>query len=89
MQTTLVENYPGFPEGIQGPDLMMNMRKQAEKMGVEFVDKNVEKINISNLTVDQYSARAIIVATGAEFKWLGLPSEQKIDWPRSVCLCYL
>ena len=86
MQTTLVENYPGFPEGIQGPDLMMNMRKQAEKMGVEFVDKNVEKINISNLTVDQYSARAIIVATGAEFKWLGLPSEQKLIG-RGVSAC--
>jgi thioredoxin reductase (NADPH) len=86
MQTTLVENYPGFPEGIQGPDLMLAMRKQAEKMGVEFVDKNVEKINISNLTVDQYSARAIIVATGAEFKWLGIPSEQKLIG-RGVSAC--
>jgi thioredoxin reductase (NADPH) len=86
MQTTLVENYPGFPDGIQGPDLMLNMRKQAEKMGVEFVDKNVEKINISNLTVDQYSARAIIVATGAEFKWLGIPSEQKLIG-RGVSAC--
>jgi len=86
MQTTLVENYPGFPEGIQGPDLMLNMRKQAEKMGVEFVDKNVEKINISNLTVDQYSARVIIVATGAEFKWLGLPSEQRLIG-RGVSAC--
>lgn len=86
MQTTLVENFPGFPDGIQGPDLMMNMRKQAEKMGVVFVDKNVEKVNISNLTVDQYSARAIIVATGAEFKWLGLPNEQKLIG-RGVSAC--
>lgn len=86
MQTTLVENFPGFPEGIQGPDLMMNMRKQAEKMGVEFVDKNVEKVDISNLTVDQYSARAIIVATGAEFKWLGLANEQKLIG-RGVSAC--
>ena len=86
MQTTLVENYPGFPDGIQGPDLMQAMRKQAEKMGVEFVDKNVEKVNISNLTVDQYSARAIIVATGAEFKWLGLPNEQKLIG-RGVSAC--
>ncbi len=86
MQTTLVENFPGFPEGIQGPDLMLNMRKQAEKMGVEFVDKNAEKVDISNLTVDQYSARAIIVATGAEFKWLGLPNEQKLIG-RGVSAC--
>lgn len=86
MQTTLVENFPGFPDGIQGPDLMLNMRKQAEKMGVEFVDKNVEKVNILNLTVDQYSARAIIVATGAEFKWLGLANEQKLIG-RGVSAC--
>ncbi|MBI5358367.1 thioredoxin-disulfide reductase [Candidatus Amesbacteria bacterium] len=86
MQTTLVENFPGFPDGIQGPDLMMNMRKQAEKMGVEFVDKNVEKVDVSKLTVGQYSARAIIVATGAEFKWLGLPSEQKLIG-RGVSAC--
>ncbi len=87
MQTTLVENFPGFPDGIQGPDLMMNMRKQAEKMGVEFVDKNVEKVNFSGpLTVDEYSTRSVIVATGAEFKWLGLPSEQKLIG-RGVSAC--
>ena len=86
MQTTLVENFPGFPDGIQGPDLMLNMRKQAEKMSVEIVDKNVEKIDLSNLTVDQYKARAIIIATGAEFKWLGLPSEQKLIG-RGVSAC--
>jgi thioredoxin reductase (NADPH) len=86
MQTTLVENFPGFPEGIQGPELMTAMRKQAEKMGVEFVDKNVEKVDVKNLTVDQYSTRAIIVATGAEFKWLGLLSEQKLIG-RGVSAC--
>lgn len=86
MQTTLVENFPGFPDGIQGPDLMLNMRKQAEKMGVEIVDKNVEKIDLSNLTVDQYKARAIIIATGAEFKWLGLANEQKLIG-RGVSAC--
>lgn len=86
MQTTLVENFPGFPEGIQGPDLMANMRKQAEKMGVEFVDKNVEKVDLSKLTVDEYKARAIIIATGAEFKWLGLPNEQKLIG-RGVSAC--
>lgn len=86
MQTTLVENFPGFPDGIQGPDLMAAMRKQAEKMGVEFVDKDAQKVDLANLTVDQYKTRAIIIATGAEFKWLGLPSEQKLIG-RGVSAC--
>lgn len=86
MQTTLVENFPGFPDGIQGPDLMLAMRKQAEKMGVEFVDKDAQKVDLANLTVDQYKTRAIIIATGAEFKWLGLPSEQKLIG-RGVSAC--
>jgi thioredoxin reductase (NADPH) len=84
MITTAVENFPGFPEGIQGPDLMMNMRKQAEKFGVKIIDEEVtgfEKENKSfktNTTNGSYMSKSIIIATGAEFKWLGLPSEQRL-----------
>ena len=80
MLTTLVENYPGFPEGIQGPDLMTNMRKQAEKFGVEVVDKNAESVDFSNkpFRVNDYLGKSVIIATGAEFNWLGLPSEQRL-----------
>lgn len=97
MQTTLVENFPGFPEGIQGPDLMANMRKQAENMGAKIVEEDVTAIDISkrpfvvstspnnspptpslSLREGDYVGKAIIVATGAEFNWLGLPSEQKL-----------
>lgn len=84
MQTTLVENFPGFPEGVQGPELMANMRKQAEKFGVVFVDEDVAGVefekNIFEVTVGEkkYSGKSVIIATGAEFNWLGLPSEQKL-----------
>ncbi|MBI2587481.1 FAD-dependent oxidoreductase, partial [Candidatus Amesbacteria bacterium] len=88
MLTTLVENYPGFPDGIQGPDLMANMRKQAEKFGVEVVDKNVTDVDFTRrpfevvarslLKGDSFLGKAVIIATGAEFNWLGLPSEQRL-----------
>lgn len=83
MLTTLVENYPGFPEGIQGPDLMVNMRKQAEHFGAEFVDANFRQgiFNKSPFTIDagekSYQGRAVIIATGADTKWLGVPGEQE------------
>ena len=64
---------------------MMNMRKQAENIGVTFVDKNV-KVDLATLSVDEYRAKAIIIATGAEFKWLGLPSEQRLIG-RGVSAC--
>lgn len=84
MQTTLVENFPGFPEGIQGPDLMMSMRKQAEKFGVKMEDRDALEVETDKqpfvVKTDnaQYLGKSIIVATGAEFNWLGLPSEQKL-----------
>jgi thioredoxin reductase (NADPH) len=83
MLTTLVENFPGFPEGIQGPDLMANMRKQAERFGTEFVDDNFTsadfsskpfKISVGDKT---YESKSVIIATGADTKWLGVPGEQE------------
>lgn len=83
MLTTLVENFPGFPEGINGPDLMMNMRKQAEHHGVEFIDDDFLGMNFSQmqtpftLTVGErkLAAKSILIATGADTKWLDIPGE--------------
>jgi len=92
MLTTEVENFPGFPEGIQGPDLMGNMRKQAEKYGAEFVDENFVSgdFSASPFTVHagekDYQGKAIIIATGADTKWLGVPGEkEKIGRGVSSC----
>ncbi len=85
MWTTEVENFPGLPEGIMGPELIGNMRKQAEKFGSIFVDDNALKVeNAEGVFVVQaqngelYSSHALIVATGADAKWLGLENEQKL-----------
>src|SRR5258706_7587406 len=83
--TTLVENYPGFPEGIQGPDLMTAMRKQAEHHGAEFVDDDLSPTDFTSqkpggnfvLKVGEkaYEGKTILIATGADTKWLGVPGE--------------
>ncbi len=88
MQTTLVENFPGFPDGIQGPDLMTNMRKQAENFGVRVIEEDVTAVDFSKwpLQVGANGAKAIIIATGAEFRWLGIPGEQKLIG-RGVSAC--
>jgi thioredoxin reductase (NADPH) len=88
MQTTLVENFPGFAEGIQGPELMANMRKQAERFGVKIVEKKVVKTEFGRrpFVVDEYLGKSVIIATGAEFKWLGVPGEQKLIG-RGVSAC--
>jgi thioredoxin reductase (NADPH) len=84
MLTTTVENFPGFPEGVEGPDLMKSMREQAVRFGAEFVEKNVEAVDFSKkpfeLTADgrTYYAKSVILATGADTKWLGIPGEQKL-----------
>ncbi len=80
MLTTLVENYPGFVDGIQGPDLMTNMRKQAEKFGVQILDEDAKTVEFAQtpFKVNSYLGKAVIVATGAEFKWLGVLGEQKL-----------
>ena len=76
--TTDVENYPGFPEGISGPDLVDNMRKQAERFGTRFVMKDVTRADLSvypfRITAEdtEYAARSLIIATGARAKYLDL-----------------
>lgn len=83
MITTDVENYPGFPEGVTGPDLMMNFRAQAEKFGTRFLTEDVTKVDFSQkpftVEVDDkvFKANSIIVSTGATAKLLGLESENK------------
>ena len=82
--TTLVENFPGFPEGINGPDLVANMKKQAENFGAEYVDGAVRDADLSkrpfrlNIEGEWVETRTLIVASGASARWLGLPNEQKL-----------
>jgi thioredoxin reductase (NADPH) len=82
--TTLVENFPGFPEGINGPDLVENIRVQAQNFGAEYVPGDVLEADLSErpfrLNVDGHwiESRTVIIATGASARWLGLESEQKL-----------
>jgi len=84
MLTTAVDNYPGFPDGIQGPELINLMRRQAERFGTEFIERSVTSVDFSakpfKLFVDDklYLANSVIIATGAETRWLGIPGEQKL-----------
>lgn len=84
MITTEVENYPGFGDHIQGPELMDAMRKHAEKMGAEVLAVHVESLTYENDIFsctgndgNQYTADAVILATGASAKWLGIPGEEE------------
>lgn len=82
--TTLVENFPGFPEGIQGPELIANMRRQAERFGAEYQLAHVTAANLSNnpftlqVGKETIQTRTLIIASGASARWLGLPSEQAL-----------
>jgi thioredoxin reductase (NADPH) len=84
MITTDVENYPGFPEGIQGPDLMAAFRQQAERFGTEFLEGWITEVDLSErpfrLEMANYvvNAQTLIIATGASAKWLGIPGEAKV-----------
>ncbi len=84
MLTSEVENYPGFPDSILGPELMDRMRKQAERFGAEFLEYDVTSVNLLKypfevrVNEDVYKAKAIIIATGASVKWLGLESERRL-----------
>ena len=94
MSTTLVENFPGFVDGVMGPDLMQNMLKQAEKHGAKIVYKDVQSVdfdNPQNLKIKLESGEeliyeSVIVATGAKARKLGLESEQKY-WGKGVSSC--
>src|SRR5229473_1322954 len=82
--TTMVENFPGFPEGIMGPQLVENMRKQAERFGAEYRMAHLTSADLSkrpftlHLGVHQVHAKTLIIASGASARWLGLPHEQKL-----------
>jgi thioredoxin reductase (NADPH) len=82
--TTLVENFPGFPEGIMGPQLVENMRKQAERFGAEYRVGHLTTADLSqrpfllHLGKHQVHAQALIIASGASARWLGIPNEQKL-----------
>src|SRR5439155_11969871 len=92
--TTDVENFPGFPEAITGPDLMENMRKQAEKFGTRFEDNAVSSVDFSakplKITAGgreaTYTTEAVIIATGSSAMWLGLDSETRLKG-RGVSAC--
>jgi thioredoxin reductase (NADPH) len=82
--TTLVENFPGFPEGIQGPELVDNMRKQASRFGAEYKHGHVTSVDLSqrpfklHVSHEVFHARTLIIASGASARWLGLPHEQQL-----------
>lgn len=93
VNTTEVENFPGFPEGILGPDLMENMRAQAEKFGAEIEYDDVTSVDFSGpvklINTDsgtQYKAKTVIVTTGSEYRKLGVPGEQEYSG-RGVSYC--
>jgi len=84
MLTTDVENFPGFPDGILGPELMMKFREQAERFGAEFVTADADRVDLSDapfgvwIGQQEYRAHSMIVTTGASARMLGLPSEQRL-----------
>jgi len=90
--TTVIENFPGFPDGVPGPQLMVNMQKQAEKFGAEIKMESVTKIDLTNevkkvwVNETEYQAKAIIIATGARSRTLGLPKEKEL-WGKGIHTC--
>jgi len=84
MLTTDVENYPGFPDGIMGPELMVKMREQAARFGAEFVTADADRVDVSSAPFgvwvdnEEHRADAIIITTGASARMLGLPAEQRL-----------
>ncbi|TQS24925.1 thioredoxin-disulfide reductase [Microbispora sp. KK1-11] len=92
MNTTDVENFPGFPDGIMGPDLMDNFRKQAERFGAELVADDVVEVDLEanpkvvKTYTDTYYAKAVILATGSRYRELGLENEKRLSG-RGVSWC--
>ncbi len=92
MITSDVENYPGFPDGVQGPELMQKFREQAERFGTRFVDVDLDRVDFSARPFrlwagkSEYTADTVIVATGASALWLGLENETRLRG-RGVSAC--
>jgi len=92
MITSDVENYPGYPDGVMGPEMMAEFRRQAERFGADFVTDDVTRVDFSEqpfrvwVENDEFRAKAVVVATGASARWLGLPGEQHFQG-RGVSAC--
>ncbi len=84
MLTTVIENFPGFPEGVDGPVLMQNMRTQAQNFGTEVIDKNITKVDFTSRPFkiwsadEEYQANSVLISTGAQTVWLGIPGEKEL-----------
>jgi len=86
MKTTEVENYPGFPEGLMGPDLMANFQAQAERFGTEILFDDVVEVDLEGVTKivktgagETFEAKSVIISTGAAYRELGLPKEKELS----------
>ncbi len=92
MITSDVENYPGYADGVMGPEMMSDFRRQAERFGAEFVTDDVTRIDFDArpfrvfVGSDEYRGRSLIIATGASARWLGLPSEERLKG-RGISAC--
>jgi thioredoxin reductase (NADPH) len=93
MNTTDVENFPGFPDGVMGPDLMDNLRKQAERFGAELVADDITEVDLTGAVKrvvdgagESHLAQAVIVATGSGYRELGLPDEKRLSG-RGISWC--
>jgi thioredoxin reductase (NADPH) len=93
MQTTEVENFPGYPEGRMGPEMMLDMRQQAERFGTRYLTVDVDELDLTSgspfairVGGDVIRARTVIISTGATARWLGLPNEQRLVG-RGVSAC--
>ncbi|MDD9946870.1 MAG: thioredoxin-disulfide reductase [Myxococcales bacterium] len=93
MITTDVENYPGFPDGIKGPELMDLFKRQSQRFGTEIISSDVEKVDLSSRPFklwtseeQELTAESLIIATGASARWLGLPNEEALQ-NRGVSAC--
>jgi thioredoxin reductase (NADPH) len=92
MITSDVENYPGYPDGVMGPEMMAEFRRQAERFGAEFVTDDVTRVDFAErpfriwVEGEEHKARTVIIATGASARWLGLPGETQYQG-RGVSAC--
>ena len=92
MNTTEVENFPGWPKGIMGPELMNQMKEQAKRFGTEIIQEYVTKVELGGqpkkvwVKKDEYLAKTLIISTGASANWLGLENEKRL-WGKGVSAC--